>query len=202
MDLASLYLRLFFSARSFRSQDLDSLASRMGVLHRLSPDPSDRYFITPARGATAANFGNKIVFGRRYYETMTDEQRIAVGAHEFAHTINSDGGRLRVAVTSMLAACGGVLGVFAAFRSVLAAELAFLACFFVLMSLLSSRQAEKDVSEELDCDSVAAFFVSPQTLVSSIRLAASVQRAKRGLRGSGYSTLEDRAGALLRASDR
>ncbi len=90
MDTGSLYLRLFFGAKPFESPGLDTLAGRMNALHLLSRDPRERYYMTRAR-VPAVSLGNKVLFGARYYERLTESQRLAAGAHEFAHILGKDG---------------------------------------------------------------------------------------------------------------
>lgn len=190
MDITSLYLRAFFGARPFASSQLDTLAERMGVSGLQSPDPQKRYFITNTKGVTAANVGDKIVFGRLYFESLSDEQRLAVGAHEFAHSLDRHNERLNVAAGSLLGSSASAATAYALSGSVLIAELAFLVSFFVAMGILSPREAVKNSHRELQCDRIAVSFVSSEAMVSSLRLAETHTKPR-------FPTVEERASAIM-----
>jgi Zn-dependent protease with chaperone function len=197
MDLTSLYLRTFFGARAFASSELDALAQRMGVLGRLSPDRNDRYFVVGAERVAAANMGNKVVFGRRYYDSLNDEQRLAVGAHEFAHLLSDNNERLKIATSSLAASVIVALFAFISLHSVLLAEIAFLGSFLPLMGILTSRDSRRNMNEELECDRVAVTYVNGPAMISSIRMAGVLWA--RSPRPSKFlsSTVERRASAIV-----
>jgi hypothetical protein len=199
MDLTSLYLRTFFGARAFASSELDALAQRMGVLGRLSSDCNDRYFIVGANRVAAANVGNKLVFGRRYYYSLNDEQRLAVGAHEFAHSLNDRNERLKIASSSLAVSVTVALVAFIALPSVLLAEMAFLGSFLPMMGLLASRESGRNMNEELECDRVAVTYVNGPAMISSIRMAGSmsVRNTRHWPSRVLSSTVERRASAIV-----
>jgi Zn-dependent protease with chaperone function len=201
MDLASLYLRAFFGARPFISDELDSLADRMRVSQFLSSDRADRYFMTRAKRFTAVTFGRKVVFGSKYYEQMSAEQRLAVGAHEFAHVLKGENRRSRIALSSLGVSAAFTAFVYIAFQLPLASELAFCATFIGLMTALSSKEVERSRLEELNCDSVSASYVSGDAMIGSIRLAESMltstpRRVLFRTVGSTYPSLRERTDAL------
>lgn len=177
MDFTSLYLRAFFGAKAFASDDLDALAERMDVSRLMSKDRrKDRYFITSAKSVTAANLGNKVVFGRSYYDRLSQQERVAVSAHEFAHMLSKDKNRRRNVVSAIL-----VLSAVAALTvhlfsssSVLPAECAFCASFLASMAIVSSKDAERSRIQEITCDSVAVGFVGAEHLLRSIRVAGAM----------------------------
>jgi len=199
MDLVALYLRIFFGARPFASGEFDSLAATLGVLNRLSPDKGKRYFIVNAKSVTAANVGGKVVFGRRYYGSLTNAQRTAVAAHEFGHSLAHDNERLKVAATSVLASLAGTAAGFLATRSVLVAELCFLCFFFVVMGVLSSREASNGLMEEIQCDSLAVRVAGKEPMIASLHLAQAMSPPRfmhwpgKGIR----SVVEERTAAIM-----
>ena len=203
MDLTSFYLRTFLGARPFGSSELDSLAERMNVLHLLSGNPRDRYFTTGARAVSAANLGNKVVFGRLFYDSLSEDERLAVGAHEFAHILHCDNRRGAIAISTLGVSLVSAAATFLAAHSVLLAELFFCLSFLGLMWIRSSGDVEKSRLEELKCDSVAASFVGGPPVVRSIRLADSMrtQRSRAGLfRGPRRDLdpgVEERASAIM-----
>ncbi|MGA2664734.1 MAG: M48 family metalloprotease [Nitrososphaerales archaeon] len=203
MDPASLYLRTFFGARPFASQELDSLAERMGVSPSQSPNPSERYFVTGARSVTAASLGNKVLFGRRYYERLSGDERLAVAAHEFAHMMDHDDGRSRVASLTLGLSLVLTFAALVAFHSLLLAESAFCASFLAMIRILSSRELERGRLQELRCDSLAASLVGGGPMISSIRLAESMEarRSGRGLlrrsRADHDPAFEERTRAIM-----
>lgn len=183
MNATSVYLRVFFGAKPLRSTELDSLAGRMGVLDRLSSDPLDRYFVTDARSVTAVSLGNKIVFGRSYFDRLSEDERLAVGAHELAHKLEH-GNRRANMVWSTLAASSVLMAlIFLAFHSLLLTESAFCLSFLGVMRIRSSREVEKGKLQEIRCDGLAASFVGPEPMIGSLRLAESMstETSKRNL---------------------
>jgi hypothetical protein len=203
MDLTSFYLRTFLGARPFGSSELDSLAERMNVLHLLSGNPRDRYFTTSTRAVSAANLGNKVVFSRLFYDSLSEDERLAVGAHEFAHILHCDNRRGAIATSTLGFSLVSAAMTFLVTHSVLLAESFFCLFFLGLMWIRSSRDVEKGRLEELKCDSVAASFVGCSPVVRSIRLADSmrIQRSRPGLfRGSRRGVdpgVEERATAIM-----
>jgi Zn-dependent protease with chaperone function len=203
MDLASFYLRTFFGAKPFGSPELDSLAKRMRVLHLMSSNPQDRYFTTDAKTVTAVNLGNKVVFGHLFYERLSEDERLAVSAHEFAHILHHDDRRGVIAVSTLGVSLVLTAAIFFAVHSVLITEVFFCLSFLGLMWIRSSRDADRSRLQELKCDSMAASFVGGQPMISSIRLAESllVQRSGVGFfrrtRKNGDPTVEERTRAIV-----
>lgn len=144
MDLASLYLRGFLGAKPFISQEMDSLAGRMSVVQRLSADNEDRYFLTGAKGVTAVTLGNKVVFGRKYYEKLSAQERLAAGAHEFAHVLDQDNKKLRITASNMAVSFALTLATLVAFHNILLTESVFCILFLASMWVSSSRDAGKE----------------------------------------------------------
>jgi Zn-dependent protease with chaperone function len=203
LDFASVYLRAFLGARSFDSPQIDSLAERMGVSGSLSPDLQDRYFVTGARDIAAATLGKKLVFGRAYFERLSDNERVAAAAHEFAHVLDEDGDRWRISIWSLGASFFLMLTAYGAFRSALLSECLFCASFFVMMRFLTSRQGESSKLRELRCDSIAVSFVGGEAMITALRLAESTltpttqRRALPWLSRSPNPTIAERAEAII-----
>jgi len=202
MDPSSWYLRAFFGAKGLQSAELDSLAERMGVMPLLSSDPLNRYLLTRAKNVTALSLGNKIVFGRSYYERLTDEQRLAVGAHELGHILEEDKGRLNIAWSTLAASSALTVASFLALHSVLLAESVFCLSFLGAMRVLSSREVERGRLQELKCDNLATSFVGGEPMIASLRIAISIRNQKSGrrflrrLNKSPVSAVEERISAI------
>jgi Zn-dependent protease with chaperone function len=202
MDLTSWYLRSFFGAKGVRSPELDSLAERMGVLPLLSRDPADRYLITKAKSITALSLGNKVVFGRSYYDLLTDAQRLAVSAHEFAHMLEKERGRWSIAWSTLAISSLLTVGTFLALHSVLLSESVFCLSFFGTIRILSSREVERGKLQELRCDNLATSFVGGEPMIASLRLAVSIRNQSprrsflRRLSKSPMSAVEERISAI------
>jgi Zn-dependent protease with chaperone function len=203
MDATSLYLRVFFGARPFTSSGLDSIAESMGTSGLLSQDKGNRYFITPAKNVTAASLGNKVLFGRLYYERLTEKERLAVGAHELAHMLEEGSSRSRTATLSLGISVVLTAIVYLSVHSLLVSEIAFCASFFPLISILSSRDQERRRLEELRCDGVSASLVGGLPLIASIRMAESMlfENARRPSflrsRKKTSPTADERASAIM-----
>lgn len=175
MDLGSLYLKVFLGARPFESPGLDSLAGRMDALRLLSGNPRDRYFTIRARVA-ALSLGNKVLFGAGYYDHLTEGQRLAAGAHEFAHILGRDGryAQSRLVVPSLAVSFSLALAALMGTGSVLLCELVCLGGLLATLSLSSRLGAERSQRQELRCDSVAASFVGGRELIEAIRIGVSL----------------------------
>lgn len=89
MGIASLTIaRLLFNAKPFESESLDKLAQLMSVNTTLKKDRNARYFLAKGNqsGCTAILDGT-IVFDKKYYQMLTSDEVLAIGAHEFNHLI-------------------------------------------------------------------------------------------------------------------
>jgi Zn-dependent protease with chaperone function len=177
VDAGSLYLRLFLGARPFKSLELDSLAESMGVSDHLSSDAGERYFLTKTN-VSALSFGNKLLFGGRYYSNLTDGQRLAVAAHEFGHVLGDGGERRRrlvapaVAVSVLLA-----LAVSVGTGSILALMFASLLGLIGAIAVGSAIDSDRYLRHEMSCDKLAASFADGEALVQAIHAAESLQNA-------------------------
>lgn len=197
MDLTSLYLRTFFGGRPFKSSELDSLAEMMGVAGQLSPNLGQRYFLLRAGRVAAANVGNKIVFGERFYRQLTNEQLLAVAAHEFAHSTHHNE-RARTASASLAISAALAFTALVGMGSVLIAEAAFVASFFPLMGGLSYVFGRSGRDEESKCDALAASFAGREAMAASILLAQEMStRRFRLWSRNRNSSLDERARRLV-----
>jgi Zn-dependent protease with chaperone function len=89
MCIARLALaRLLFSSQPFISESLDKLAQTMAVNTTLKKDKSSRYYLAKGNpSGTTALFNGAIIFDKKYYQMLTPEEVLAVGAHEFNHLV-------------------------------------------------------------------------------------------------------------------
>jgi Zn-dependent protease with chaperone function len=210
MDAGSLYVRVFLGARPFESSQLDDLAERMNATHLLSGNRRDRYFTTRV-GVPALSLGNKVLFGTSYYENLTEKQRLAVAAHEFAHMLEHKGRQNRriivpcLVVPLVLAAVAiGITG------SILLSELSMLTGFLGTFLVMNRLNAGRSRHEELKCDSLAASFVDGNELISAIETWEKLgkPRSRRGKAFPGsrsHPTLDQRietVGAVAPSSER
>jgi len=106
MGIARLALaRLLFSAQPFTSESLDKLAQTMAVNTTLKKGKNARYYLAKGNpsGATALPNGT-IVFDKKYYQMLTPEERLAIGAHEFNHLVKKHARKklFRIVVPSLV----------------------------------------------------------------------------------------------------
>ena len=185
MSVGALSLRLRFAARPFESSELDSLVSRMSVLEKMSTNPKDRWFI--GRGSAAYSSKTRVIFGRRFYERLTEAQRLAVAAHELVHIREGDAGYAERHVTIPALVCwlGPFLVSLALWRIFfVAAILGLVGLELCLFSSIYSIRGWRRAAE-LRCDVVAASFVDGQDLIAALRiLDAFISPAQR--RGLSY----------------
>jgi Zn-dependent protease with chaperone function len=178
VDAGGLYLRIFLGARAFKSSNLDSLAESMSVSSRLSSDAGERYFLTKTNVA-ALSFGNKILFGARYYSNLTDNQRRAVAAHEFGHVLG-DGGEImrRLVIPAVAISVLFTLAVFVGTGSALALMFASVLGFVGAATVLARVDSDHYLKHEMSCDKLAASFVDGEALVEAIHAAESLRNAR------------------------
>jgi Zn-dependent protease with chaperone function len=175
MEAGTLYLRLFLGAKSFRSSDMDSLADKMQVSCLMSRNANERYFLTKTDMA-ALSLGNKVLFGARYYQTLTDKQRLAVTAHEFGHLLAKDGSHRRkrvvapaLVVSVMLASLSFVLT-----GSPLLLECILAIAFLGSLMIFSAAYSDYYRRQEMRSDHLAASYVDGEALVEAIQAADSL----------------------------
>ncbi|MDA4132969.1 MAG: M48 family metallopeptidase [Thaumarchaeota archaeon] len=178
MDAGGLYLRIFLGARAFKSSELDSLAENMSVSSHLSSNAGERYFLTKTNIA-ALSLGNKLLFGARYYSSLTEGQRLAVAAHEFGHVLGDGGERMRRLVfpavaVSVLFAFAVALGT----GSTLALMFASMLGFTGAVAALSTIDSDHYLKHEMSCDKIAASFADGEALVQAIHVAESLRNAR------------------------
>jgi hypothetical protein len=190
VDAGGLYLRVFLGARAFKSSELDSLAESMSVSGHLSSDVGERYFLTQTNVA-AFSFGNKLLFGARYYSSLTDSQRRAVAAHEFGHVLGGGGETRRRLVAPAVAV--SVLLAFAVFLgtgSTIALMFASVLGFIGAVAVLSTIDSDHYLNHEMTCDKLAASFADGEALVQAIHVAESLRKTST----SRFASLRRRVG--------
>jgi Zn-dependent protease with chaperone function len=203
MDAGTFYMRVFMGARPFESSEMDSLAEKMNVRPLMSKDTKERYFLTKSKRVAALSLGNKVLFGSRYYRSLTDAQRLAVAAHEFGHVLakDSEDRRRRVVTPSILVAALASVSSVAFTRSALLLECILAISFLASVMLFSAAYAGQYHEQEMRSDRMAATFVDGESLVEAIQVAESFMataRKRRGIRGgrsgAGDSSTSSRSG--------
>ena len=204
MDLTSVYIRVWYRATPFESRELDALAKRIGIITMLSSSPHRKYYLSKWR--TAGNtILNRIVFGERYWAMLTAEEQLAVCAHEFIHVRERDS-RWKLTHTglpSVMAALAVALLVYCSLgRLTLVSVFLAVLAWVIVLSVTSSLNLGNNRRMELRCDTEAAKFVDPASLVASLQIADSLispkvkeGRAHRRLSRS-YPTIEERIRAI------
>jgi Zn-dependent protease with chaperone function len=85
LNLAHL---MFSDAEPFTSEPLDKLAQTMGANAVLNKDKDSRYYLTKGnRQGCTALFNGTFVFDKKWYQKLSSEELLAIGAHEFNHII-------------------------------------------------------------------------------------------------------------------
>ena len=175
-------MRFRFGAKPLESTEFDSLAGRMYALPRMSNNPADRWFI--GAGSIFYSTSSRVIFGQRLYNLVTDNQRLALAAHELVHIRERDARYASRHVT--IPAVTGFLTFFLisyAFWHLLLASLLvslFGWIFLLLIFLASIGSWRKKI--ELRCDVIAATFVDGQDLIAGLRIQDSLipRNRKRG----------------------
>lgn len=178
--MSFLAYRLVRSRRKlepFDSPQLDELAGRMGVLRRLNK--KQRYFFSP-RAYSAFSFPGGIAFGKWYWDSLGDGQRMAIAAHEFSHIKSNDGIRrfLRIALPSLVVTLAIMITIsfvlpYSASLAVLEGVGIGVGTVLVFMSsytLLSLINAPWRRRTELRCDADAAKYAEGEDLIGALSL--------------------------------
>jgi Zn-dependent protease with chaperone function len=198
VDAGGIYLRVFLGARAFKSSELDSLAENMSVSSRLSSNAGERYFLTKTNVA-AFSFGNKLLFGARYYSSLTEGQRLAVAAHEFGHVLGDGGERMRRLVVPALAVSVlFALAVVVGTGSILALMFAAALGFTGAVAAFSTADSDHYLKHEMSCDKLAASFADGEALVQAIHVAESLRNASTNRLASFSRRLDTNSSMKLR----
>lgn len=190
-SLAYRFLRLRRRLEPFDSPQLDELAKRMGVLNRLNK--KQRYFFS-RRPYSAFSFPGGIAFGKWYWDSLDDGERMAIAAHEFSHIKSKDGIRrfLRIGMPSFVITLAIMIAIasilpYSASAAVLedagvALGTAFVfVCVFTLTSLINAPWRRRT---ELNCDADAAKYANGEDLIRALSLWESVigEKARKTIR--------------------
>lgn len=209
LGLGSVVFRWRFRANPFVSEEFDALASRMGVLQKMSSDPADRWFLGRVKGVYST--GSRVLMGNGTKFRLTSEQLLAATAHELAHIREGDAAALRKRVVLPLYlgwACALIL-IFAALVRwpawwIVIVGVSLVPISFVLLAyLISFANAGWRRRIEVRADVIAASYVNGHDLIDALRVEdASVAPGQRRtlsyrVRSRSYPSLEERANAIL-----
>ncbi|MGD0477736.1 MAG: M48 family metalloprotease [Nitrososphaerales archaeon] len=205
-----VYVKLFFGGRKFESVELDALAERMGVLGLLGSTKFGRYFKSKSR-ISAISFGSRIIFGLNCWNRLNEEQRLALGAHEFVHIKERDSQRKvrRLLVPSLIAAVLTFL-LWLSFVHSIPLNLAVLSfglvlaliAWLVTLALAIGVNARWNRKIELRCDTTAASYVDGEVLIGALEVCDSMvsKKVKNSwtyrLTAKTYPTQEERVEAI------
>ena len=84
MGLSSIMVRLL-RAQPFEMQPLDILAERMKAASILKKDRFQRYYKSSILPIPCLAYSDALVFNSNYYQMLSPDEVLAVGAHEFNH---------------------------------------------------------------------------------------------------------------------
>lgn len=74
-------------AKPFQSDPLDRLAETMHTTMILKRGKLQRYYSVPSLHGGCVSYSDAVFFDAKYYDDLSLEERLAVGAHEFNHII-------------------------------------------------------------------------------------------------------------------
>ena len=72
-------------AQPFENQAFDALAERMKAKSILKKDPYHRYYKSSLLPIPCLAYSDALVFNANYYQMLSPDEALAVGAHEFNH---------------------------------------------------------------------------------------------------------------------
>jgi hypothetical protein len=82
--ISSIMVRLL-RAQPFENQALDALAERMKAASILKKDRFHRYYKSSILPIPCLAYSDALVFNANYYQMLSPDEVLAVGAHEFNH---------------------------------------------------------------------------------------------------------------------
>jgi Peptidase family M48 len=83
-SISSIIVRLL-RAQPFEMQALDTIAERMKATSILKKDKFHRYYKSSILPIPCLAYSDALVFNSNYYQMLTPDEVLAVGAHEFNH---------------------------------------------------------------------------------------------------------------------
>jgi len=86
--MSFIYARMV-KAKPFQSDSLDRLAKTMNATKILKKGKLKRYYKVPNLIRGCMSYFDAILFDAKYYNNLSSEERLAVGAHEFNHIIQN-----------------------------------------------------------------------------------------------------------------
>jgi Zn-dependent protease with chaperone function len=91
MSILSSLVCLLYKAKPFASEPLDKLAEKMNCKAILERSPLQRYYKVGVLQACSLSYNEIVLFDAKYVETLSPDEFLAVGAHEFTHIIKRHG---------------------------------------------------------------------------------------------------------------
>ena len=84
-SISSSFMVRLFRAQPFELQALDTLAERMKATSILKKDKFHRYYKSSILPIPCLAYPDALVFNSNYYQMLSPDEVLAVGAHEFNH---------------------------------------------------------------------------------------------------------------------
>jgi hypothetical protein len=85
MGLITCIMVRLLGAQPFENQALDALAERMKAASILKKDKFHRYYKTSLLPIPCLAYTDALVFNANYYQMLSSDEALSVGAHEFNH---------------------------------------------------------------------------------------------------------------------
>jgi STE24 endopeptidase len=180
----------------------------MVVKTTLAKDKNSRYYLANryAKGV-AAFIDGTIVFDKKYYQMLTKEELLAVGAHEFTHLVRNHARKifLRIVLLPLVILLIAGLLILTLGMSELAAVSSLLLALSALV-ISSYLNAPLQRQQEAECDLYAVKFGYGEALITALlKLGERFPKSKWDAKLSKflprtYPTLEQRIQHIRRAS--
>jgi Zn-dependent protease with chaperone function len=91
VGILSYLVCLMYKVQPFPSGPLDKLAEKMSCKAILKRSPLQRYYKVRVLQACSLSYNGIVLFDTKYLETLSPDEFLAVGAHEFTHIIKKHG---------------------------------------------------------------------------------------------------------------
>ncbi len=214
-----IILKLFYGAERFESEPLDKLAEVMSVKSALKGKLPRYYKAKANQSCCSALYDGSIIFDKKYYDMLTQDEVLAVGAHEFNHLIQKHVRKklLRLVVPSLIislvfAVLAGasqyLVGAhyyYGALSFAISLGLVFVFPFMVFLFASLYVNASWLRNQEIECDLRTVEFKNGEAMISALnKIRVRFPRSQLDIRLSKlfprtYPTLEKRKENILKA---
>lgn len=179
---------LMYKAKPFASDLLDNLAEKMNCKTILERPPLQRYYKVGVLQPCSLSYNDIVLFDTKYLETLSPDEFLAVGAHEFTHIIERHGIKrfcrilLPAIILAPIVSLAELMNKSLLLKNGLLSQigitpivaLSFAFSFVALLILCSYISAPWNRQKETECDINAAKYTNRQAVISALNKGSKI----------------------------